>query len=195
MSDGAYCHYCKKNPCQCRDFIDEDKYMRTILTRKQFHDWLFGPARTSPDYEHFRDIEQHDEALRKRITELECSVLNQAADNLCWFDPATVPLPPKSEFLISCARFYEQTALKNGVSSECRTIAQLESKVLHLEKQVRTLVEALEIYAKPENWLCARCRKRDDVNCALTLFTGPVEESEQPYTRARLLLKDFGIEL
>lgn len=44
------------------------------------------------------------------------------------------------------------------------------------EAQVKELREALAIYANAENWTCPRCGKRDDLNCFMGRWTGPVDK-------------------
>lgn len=84
------------------------------------------------------------EVLTAERDAARASVLNQAGDNLCWFDPASTPLPPKEEFLESCNRFWQQTSQKSGVSSGCMTIAQLERELAAAHEDAARLGVALE---------------------------------------------------
>ncbi len=80
------------------------------------------------------------EQLREENQKLRAAVRNQCGDNLCWFDdPEVGRALPREEFLQSCGRYYSQISKERGVVLGCRTIAQLEARVLELEAQLAGL--------------------------------------------------------
>jgi hypothetical protein len=72
---------------------------------------------------------------------LRNAVRNQCGDNLCWLeDPEVGKALPKEQFLQSCSRYWEQISSEKGVVPPgCRTIAQLEARILELEEENKGL--------------------------------------------------------
>ena len=56
------------------------------------------------------------------------------------------------------------------------------------EAENKRLREALEHYAKKENWQCRRCKGSDELNCHLCVYVGPIlshEQSDEPHNQPR----------
>ena len=79
------------------------------------------------------------EELEREVERLSRAVRNQIGDDLCWFDPKTVQIPPRSEFLESCSRYHVQIASERGELSGCSTIAQLEAECERLREEIRIM--------------------------------------------------------
>jgi hypothetical protein len=73
---------------------------------------------------------------------LHAAILNQCGDNLCWItDPEQAKALPEAEFLESCKRYRDQIASGRGEFLGGRTIAQLEARVLELERNVELVAK------------------------------------------------------
>jgi hypothetical protein len=83
--------------------------------------------------------------LRAEREELIDSVLNQSGDNLCWLTPAEIKIPPRDQFLESCARYHAQISGERGELTGCKTIAQLETEVYRLHQWVSDLQSGMFI--------------------------------------------------
>jgi hypothetical protein len=79
------------------------------------------------------------ESDQRHIDRLAKAVLNQAGDNLCWFNPLRALIPPREEFLESCARFHTQMCTENGELDGCKTIAQLEAEIVRKDTEIELL--------------------------------------------------------
>lgn len=104
--------------------------------RKALHDLVTWNIQIEND-----PLVSESAAKRKAYVErLESSILNQCADNLCWIvDPKHAATLPEAEFLESCRRYRNQMTEANGqLKAQTMTIAQLEARLLELEKAVIT---------------------------------------------------------
>ncbi len=70
--------------------------------------------------------------LQTENERLRASVRNQSGDNLCWLKGDEAKIPPRAEFLESCARYHAQISEERGQLHGCLTIAQLEAEVQRL---------------------------------------------------------------
>lgn len=80
-------------------------------------------------------VSKENEALRK-------SIQNQTGDNLCWITGGVPQIPPRAEFLESCARYHAQISGERGELSSGRTIAQLEAECARLEELRKASIAA-----------------------------------------------------
>jgi hypothetical protein len=76
------------------------------------------------------------ESLEEENQRLRLAVRNMTGDNLCWIeDPEVGKALPRDEFMQSCDRYWHQLQAEKGVVPPgCRTIAQLEARILELEE-------------------------------------------------------------
>ena len=82
-------------------------------------------------------LKSHSEELREEIRSHRLAVRNAAGDNLCWIDgPVPSKIPPREEFLESCRRYHAQISGERGELTGCRTIAQLEARIIELEDEI-----------------------------------------------------------
>jgi DNA-directed RNA polymerase subunit RPC12/RpoP len=96
----------------------------------------------------FSDPFVENENLRIENERLRYAVRNMTGDNLCWItDPEVGKALPREEFMQSCGRYYEQISAEKGVVPPgCRTIAQLEARIVELEEsngKLRKIVQNL----------------------------------------------------
>lgn len=74
---------------------------------------------------------------------LNAAIMNQCGDNLCWFEPNGQKIPPRAEFLESCARYHAQIAGERGDLNGCKTIAQLEAELGEFRETLMKLRPAI----------------------------------------------------
>lgn len=89
--------------------------------------------------------------LEKERDRLAARLLTAAGDDLCRLTQdeikalgaGTVKIPPRDEFLASCARFHEQLAAESGVMTNCLTLAQLVAENQQQAHRIAALEAAL----------------------------------------------------
>lgn len=91
--------------------------------------------------------------MQKLIQEnarLRAAVINQCGDNLCWLEEGKLgQIPPKEEFLASCARYHEQISGDRGVVQGCMTIAQLEAELEKYRQRMEWVMPILSLAEGP----------------------------------------------
>lgn len=91
------------------------------------------------------EIEAERDQLRADVLRLEKALLNKAGDDLCWFEHKDKgKIPPREEFLKSCAAFHAQIANENGELAGCKTIAQLETDLGAARKELEIALKLLQ---------------------------------------------------
>lgn len=119
---------------------------------------------------HLRVMAREHVAVIQEAARLETAIRkhrDQKWDNRCWRDdlelyaalregpvsPESLALPPKCEFLESCARYWEQRQPGVDVAGwpGCFTIAQLEAEVARLKAENVELANALREAMEEQN--------------------------------------------
>jgi hypothetical protein len=90
------------------------------------------------------------ERLEAENARLRAAVINQCGDNLCWLKERKLgQIPPKEEFLASCARYHEQIARDRGVVHGCMTISQLEAELEKYRQRLEWVMPILSLAEGP----------------------------------------------
>lgn len=81
-------------------------------------------------------------AARKELEGANAALLAKLGDDYCWLDnlrshPDFGKIPPKEEFLQSCAAYHSQIAEEKGVLPNCQTMRQLIEENAELKRKTK----------------------------------------------------------